>query len=180
MPESALAHVPVDAILPLEEIGPALARLAGRRNPNPGGPLVADDHPHHEPAPEQGVGTRFTCPDCGGVLFEYRDGTLSRFRCSVGHAYSFESFADAQARQLEAALWAAARTLEDRVLMLRRMERDTRSRGHDHAADAFATRALLAAEQANAIRVAIERGDTEVLGTTAGSHESGAAETIQE
>lgn len=187
MPESAIAHVAVDAILPLEAIGPALAHLAGRARHNPGGPLVADPHPHHEPAPEQGVGTRFTCPDCGGVLFEYRDGSLSRFRCSVGHAYSLESFADAQARQLEWALWAASRTLEDRVLMLRRMERDSRANGHDRAADAFAARALTAAEQATAIREAIERGGAESPSelpdaptVAAAPHAADAADTIQE
>lgn len=183
MPRSALQHVAVDAVLPLEQIGPALTRLAGRRAHDPGGPLMADRHPRHDVL-EHGRASRFTCPDCGGVLNEYRDGTLARFRCSVGHAYSFGTMVEAQSRQLEAALWAAARTLEDRTLLLRRLEADNRELGHARAADAFAHRAEHVADQASAIRAAIERGITaapeDEWPVSSHSRDGDAAETIPE
>ena len=46
----------------------------------------------------RGEGTRFTCPDCGGVLFERREGLLERFECSVGHVFSIESLVERTGR----------------------------------------------------------------------------------
>lgn len=158
MPSSAAAHVRLDAVLALPQIGPAIALLAGRGRDDPGGDLVAENTKGETVGGADGNSSRFTCPDCGGVLFEYRDGTLRRYRCSVGHAYTFDSFVEHQSFQLEAALWAAARTLEDRALLLRRMGRESRGRGHDRSADAFEGKAVKAADQASAIRAAIEAG----------------------
>ena len=33
----------------------------------------------------------YSCPECGGVLWEVDDGELTRFRCRTGHAFSTES-----------------------------------------------------------------------------------------
>lgn len=155
MPSSAIDHVAVDAILPLIEIGPALTLLAGR---GPVGEQLAPEPEVPTPAPAEGLASRFTCPECGGVLVEFRDGSLRQFRCSVGHSLSFETLVELQSRQLESALWAAARALEDRALLLRRMERDSRARGHSRSAAVFEGRARIAADQATAIREVIERG----------------------
>ena len=61
------------------------------------------------------------CPECGGVLSEHTEAGLTQWRCRVGHRYSPESLADAQAEDVEAALWAAVRALEDRQALLERM-----------------------------------------------------------
>jgi two-component system chemotaxis response regulator CheB len=180
MPTNAIAHVPLDAVLPLTEVAGALRLLAGQRRSNAGGGggLVADAHPHHQIPTQEGSSTRFTCPDCGGVLSEYQNGSLQRYRCSVGHAYSFDSLVEEQSHQLESALWAAVRTLEDRALLLRRMEHDALARGNDRAAGAFEQRAVLAAEQATAIRGVIAAGGA---GASALPHATaGAAEAISE
>lgn len=159
MPHSAMTHVPVDAVLPLREIAPALTRLCDRivHSDPRGGASVSDSHAHASPDEvEAGQSSRFTCPDCGGVLWEFRDGTVDRFRCAVGHAYSIESLVGEQTHQLESALWAAVRTLEDRALLLRRMERQSRSGGAYRSAEAFERRARDAAERATVIRDAVE------------------------
>jgi two-component system chemotaxis response regulator CheB len=123
---------------------------------------VPAPHVHAVPSDIQsGQSSRFTCPDCGGVLWEFRDGTVERFRCSVGHAYSIQSLFGEQSHQLEAALWAAVRTLEDRALLLRRMERESRARGSHRSATAFESRARSAADRASLIRDAIH-GVTDV------------------
>jgi len=159
MPRSAMTHVAVDAVLPLSEIGPALVHLAGRVTSNP----HADDPMPQHPAspaspPPEGHSSRFVCPDCGGVLFEYRDGVVERFKCSVGHAYSLESLFDGQAHLLESALWAAVRSLEDRALLLRRMGRHNRELGYRGASGTFEQQAREAADRAALIRTALERG----------------------
>jgi two-component system chemotaxis response regulator CheB len=39
----------------------------------------------------EGTAALFSCPACGGVLSEMRDGGLLCFRCQVGHRFSPES-----------------------------------------------------------------------------------------
>jgi two-component system, chemotaxis family, protein-glutamate methylesterase/glutaminase len=152
MPSSAMRHVDVDAVLPLDELAPALMRLADRA-PAPGArPRAAA--PAEALEPTELERSRFTCPDCGGPLAEYREAGVKRFRCVVGHAYSLESLFGSQAHQLEAALWAAVRLLEDRVALLRRMGAAIGS-GKTRA---FEAQAQEVAERAQLIRAALERG----------------------
>ena len=49
----------------------------------------------------------FTCPECGGALWELREAELARYRCRVGHSYSEAAMVDAQGNAVEAALWSA-------------------------------------------------------------------------
>jgi two-component system, chemotaxis family, protein-glutamate methylesterase/glutaminase len=168
MPGSAAARVAVDAVLPLSEIAPALVRVAGRATDDLKGDPVPNDSPSVPVLrPHDGKSTRFTCPDCGGVLFEYDDGPVDRFACSVGHAYSLESLVDGQANQLEAALWAAVRVLEDRVVLLRRMERYSREAANDRSAAQFEARASELIARAELIRSAVERTGELPLASTA-------------
>ena len=79
----------------------------------------------HAPAPlderENGVPSVFTCPDCGGTLWEADQGSVLRFRCRTGHAYSGHSMLSTHAERLEAALWASVRALEERRDLLSRL-----------------------------------------------------------
>lgn len=157
MPRSAAEHVSVDALLPLPEIAPALVRVAGEPHRDQGGDPVPDEPSSIPTRPANGQSTRFTCPDCGGVLFEHEEGTVERFQCSVGHAYSLESLVDGQARQVEHALWAAVRILEDRVVLLRRMVRYSEESGREGAGGLFEQRAQELMRQAELIRAALEQ-----------------------
>lgn len=159
MPRTALGNVAVDAVLPLTEIGPALARLSGSAEIR----LVAPRGPPAEARPRARVimhASHFTCPDCGGALTEFDEGGVPRFRCAVGHSYSLESLVDVQADQFEAALWVAVRTLEDRALLLRRMESSNRDAGNLRNAAAFDARAREVISQAEVVRDAIERASS--------------------
>jgi two-component system, chemotaxis family, protein-glutamate methylesterase/glutaminase len=156
MPASAIAHVNVDAVLPLHEMGPWLAARPPDSPPAPGGEGPTDDPPPDvgEGPRDDAKGTRFTCPDCGGVLFEQEEGGLSRFRCSVGHAFSIESMAAEQGERIEGALWTAVRTLEDRAELLSRMAANADQRGQRRSARAFRRQARDAAERAALVREA--------------------------
>jgi two-component system, chemotaxis family, protein-glutamate methylesterase/glutaminase len=155
MPASAVTHVDLDAVLSIGDMpGWIGARVAGIR------PVeeevvthVPGDHPPLEDPP--GPGTRYTCPDCGGVLFEHREGTLERYECNVGHVFSIESLASAQAETLEGALWTAVRSLEDRAALLLSMGDRARNNGHDIAAGSFERQATDVRERAAMIREAI-------------------------
>ena len=105
--------------------------------------------------PVGGDPSAFTCPECGGTLWELHEGELLRFRCRVGHAYSPESLEAAQAESLEAALWAALRALEESAALSRRLMKRARQQGKDLAADRFAVRVEDAEHRAAIVRQAL-------------------------
>jgi two-component system chemotaxis response regulator CheB len=54
----------------------------------------------------------FSCPDCGGVLFEADDAGLPRYRCRVGHGFTGEALEEGQEQMVDSALWADVRELD--------------------------------------------------------------------
>ena len=137
MPQAAIQHVDVDFILGVGAMPELLRRLVDESLE--GGPSVMDapetrdiaeggsDNIHH--ASSLGPPSPFTCPDCGGTLWESRDGQLSQFQCHVGHRYSGNALATAQSEALDHALWAGLRALEESAELRRRMARHARDRG---------------------------------------------------
>jgi two-component system chemotaxis response regulator CheB len=157
MPRSALAHVDVDAVLRIADIVPWILQRAGDVTPAESEEWMSSPSSADEPGQTAaGFGTRFTCPDCGGVLFERHEGALDRFECSVGHVFSIESLASAQGNALENALWAAVRSLEDRAALLQRMSDRARTSERPRSAEAFETQAEQALDRARTIREAVE------------------------
>lgn len=170
MPRSAAAHAHLDAVATAAElariIGGAASPVEGPSRPT----TVEDAMPQSAAEPGRtapGDGTRFTCPDCGGALFEHADGPLLRFECSVGHVFSIDSLAGAQVDALENALWAAVRSLEDRASMLGRLAERARVTGTRRTEERFDAQASEALDRASSIRDAIELVGRQG-GTTAG------------
>jgi two-component system, chemotaxis family, protein-glutamate methylesterase/glutaminase len=176
MPRSAARHVELDAVLPAAELGAWVAEhcLADPDpDPDPGGAAAIEppeaelrpgvaageaDDPRAAVTSIEGNGTRFTCPDCGGVLFEQEEGSLLRFGCSVGHAFSVESLEVGQASAVEEAMWTAVRVLEDRVVLLAGLADRARTAGHARSARVFDAQAREAARRSHVVRGAIDRG----------------------
>jgi two-component system, chemotaxis family, protein-glutamate methylesterase/glutaminase len=61
------------------------------------------------------VGTlsSYTCPGCGGPLWKLPTGTVDRYRCRVGHAYSSRSLFQACWETSERSLYGALQMLEE-------------------------------------------------------------------
>jgi two-component system chemotaxis response regulator CheB len=161
MPTSAIEHVEVDHVVPIAAMGPLLARLAAQPAAQPPGPAPTDlkvevevegfsleamegEHP--------GQPSGFSCPDCNGVLWGIDDGGLERFRCRVGHAWSPESLLTRQSEALEAALWIALRSLEERAALARRLAEPARRRGHTITATRFEEQATEVQQAARVVR----------------------------
>jgi two-component system chemotaxis response regulator CheB len=160
MPRNAMMAVQVDGALPARNLARRLIELAQRPmtpDQEPTSPSGTDAGREREP----GAGTRFTCPDCGGVLFEHRESGLERFTCSVGHAYSPEALDAQQEHELEGALWAAVRSLEDRATLLRRMAARAAGSGRESLAANFEARARDSSERAQTIRGVITQPPAE-------------------
>lgn len=144
MPASAIAHVDVDAVLALADIAPFLVSVVGPPDrPTEGAAVDADDrHAAHPPAlhPAPPIGaspSAYSCPDCGGVLWEIDESDFVRYRCRVGHAYTSDTLHRSQGESVEEALWSALRALEERAALSRRMAQQARDRGHLHTAGRF-------------------------------------------
>jgi two-component system chemotaxis response regulator CheB len=98
-----------------------------------------------------------TCPECGGALWEMQEAG-PRFRCHTGHAYSIATLADEQSVQVEAALWAALRRLEESERVSQRMSSYARVRGNESLAAYHADIASGTAAHAATLRQLL--GDT--------------------
>ena len=161
MPASALEHAKVDHVLPAASIGALLAQLATEPAGEPAGPAPTDMKVEVEverfsleaiEADHPGDPSGFSCPDCNGVLWAIQDGGMQRFRCRVGHAWSPESLLTRQSESLEAALWIALRSLEERAALARRLAEPARRRGHRITATRFEEQATEAQQAARVVR----------------------------
>ena len=102
----------------------------------------------------------FSCPTCGGTLWEAQDDSMLRFRCRVGHAFGAESLLQSQTDRMDEALWTALRALEERRSLALRMAEELRGRSKTaHQAESYEASAEEAERQANVLRdVLIARG----------------------
>lgn len=150
MPESAIAHVQVDHILPVAGMGQALETLVQQRlderltsNPSRRFSREVDIASGRNVEVDEGWGepVSLSCPECGGPMRELTERSLKRLRCEIGHGFTEESFFDAKNDEVHQALSVAERTLKEKSSMLERMAREMRDKGRDHAAKAFQARA---------------------------------------
>jgi two-component system chemotaxis response regulator CheB len=162
MPASALAHVQVDAVARSDEVASVIVHMLSEEREAVGSSLRNPGH--SDPAGEPVISV---CPDCGGVLSEDRGAGMIQWRCKVGHRYSPESLADAQAEGVESTLWAAVRALEDRHALLERMAAQLKRHDLRRSARSFELRAKEAERQAEAVRTTLGRAAETTLRTFA-------------
>jgi two-component system, chemotaxis family, protein-glutamate methylesterase/glutaminase len=136
MPESAAENVSLDYSLPASDIGLLVNKLVNE--------IISADFQCPKKHKEElnfligttdgipiiedigslvGVG----CPSCGGPLWELED-KLPRYRCHLGHSFTGKSVAKGLEKSEEGALYAALRSMEERVRMLKKLEKQ--SNGH--------------------------------------------------
>jgi two-component system chemotaxis response regulator CheB len=167
MPRNALEYVSVDHRVKLRELGPLLEKLVATPvKPRLLGQLsrtsrqmeaevktvtLEEDTVEGEP-PKYGNPSHFSCPDCGGVLFELNEEGLLRFRCRTGHGYTGQALVAGQQKGVDEALWAALRALEESAALARRMAIRARERKHTHTADRYDERARAAEAQVLLLR----------------------------
>jgi two-component system, chemotaxis family, protein-glutamate methylesterase/glutaminase len=160
MPASALAHVDVDYTLPAGEIGELLGTLVASDDASAAEPHMDEDLEkevneltmHEDERDHPGEPSPYSCPECGGVLWELQDGEMLRFRCRVGHAYTSETLTTEQATAIEQALWSALRALEEQAAVRRRLAQRMRRVGRSSSADKLDERVILLEGQAQSVR----------------------------
>lgn len=130
MPRAAVAFIRVDQVQALSDLPGLLVELASSRATALSFMEPAGLGRRREPSSAEnalnslkviGSPSQFSCPDCGGVLFELDDKGLVRFRCQTGHAFSLRSLASTQEEVADDALWTSLRVLLEKEAILRRL-----------------------------------------------------------
>ena len=88
-----------------------------------------------------GTHSLFSCPDCGGGLWEIKSGDNTHYRCHVGHSFSETGLLSAMEASTEAALWTALRILEERKNLLNKLGEKEAKNGRRQLTVSFKKRA---------------------------------------
>lgn len=161
MPQNAIDAASPQHVAPIAEIADLIATHAGR--PAKGGeidkamsPAVnSNGHPAVGADDAPGTSTGIACPECHGVLWAADDDDSPEFACRVGHAYSSESLVEAHAQSVEAALWAAVRSLQEQASLVRHLARQAHRRGDTLSAARLEERGRTADEHAATIEASL-------------------------
>jgi len=166
MPQSAINHVRVDHVVPLQAVAPLLARVVSM-SPNQGGAVVSDriniemKIAKEENAIEAGVEqlgqpSSYACPECHGVLLQIEEEGRVRFRCHTGHAYSADSLLAGINEAIEDALWNTVRAIDEGARYIRHLADHLQPQDRARA-ERFALEASQANSQSEAVRQLVTR-----------------------
>jgi two-component system chemotaxis response regulator CheB len=163
MPRNALRYVEVDHRVRLAEMAPLLVHLVGEEIAGKGGaPMPASLEIETQIAKEEnalqsgvmelGPLTPFTCPECHGAMVQLQEGSILRFRCHTGHAFSAESLLSALTESIDHSLWNTVRVMEEGMLLLRHLAGHVRQQQDLALADRFERQAIEAEEWVEILR----------------------------
>ena len=141
MPRRAIERVAAEHILPVTDIAAALTDLVRQPVIAQGAnnlvhtidaeqrleAVIAEDFTEQASDGRLEETTIFTCPDCGGVLWQGEEGPVLRFRCHVGHAFAPEVLLSQKSEELETALWSSLRLLKEKATLTLQLANRTRS-----------------------------------------------------
>jgi len=152
MPQSALDAVEVTHVAELEDIPGLIAKHAREKvsfNIHPSLPDLVklnDASAKMEPMEMEidkfGKRSVYGCPECGGALWEIKEGGQLSFRCHVGHAYSGKSLREEQDTVLEQSLWSALRALVESADLDERLAQRSEENELPKAAESYRRNAI--------------------------------------
>jgi two-component system, chemotaxis family, protein-glutamate methylesterase/glutaminase len=129
MPNAVLNNVKVDHVIPVEAMGTAINKIIAK--PPKKSKIPADVRKEAEIAERVQIGidqlvkisehSLFSCPECGGGLWEMTTNGTTRYRCHVGHGYSENGLLAQMEAGTESALWTAMRIIEERRNLLEKL-----------------------------------------------------------
>lgn len=132
MPYNVLNNVDVDHSVPVAEMGYVLDDIFSKPFLNKKIKHIPEDVKIESEITERRItdmneldkiGTRsnYSCPDCGGALWEIKEDPIPRYRCYTGHVYTGNVLLEKQAEEMEESVWISIRMLEERKNLLLRM-----------------------------------------------------------
>jgi two-component system chemotaxis response regulator CheB len=114
--------------------------------------IAREEDPLSKGVTQFGEPSLFACPECHGVLMQMKEGGNVRFRCHTGHAYSIESLLSDLNQRTEEALWNATRSIQETVLLMRRMANHLEEHNHNQEAEILWNEANQAHQRGERVR----------------------------
>lgn len=161
LPQAALDVMQPDHCLPARAVGVVLAQWV-RQPLSPAKPIPRDLEIEAGIAEGvlRGTGTvdelgqmvPFSCPECGGQLWQQESPPPEHYRCYEGHTFSASALDAAQTSRIERALWVSLRMLEENSRMLKRIRSEQGKRGHRSLAAIYDNRLKETEEHAAILR----------------------------
>jgi two-component system chemotaxis response regulator CheB len=159
MPQNVLNNMEVDHRVPVKEMGYILDDIFSK--PAPDAFEVPDEVKLEtevttrivstiDELAQLGTHSRYSCPDCGGGLYQINNEPLLRYRCHTGHVYTADALLAKHNEQLEESVWVSIRMLEERRNLLLQMG----AKGGANKSDAYQ---LAQTNRANDLNLHIER-----------------------
>jgi two-component system, chemotaxis family, protein-glutamate methylesterase/glutaminase len=166
MPKAAMKAVEVDHCVPIIEIGALLVHLVNKAIPVQEVNQVSEqmDIEVGIAREDNGLGmgimklgefSPYTCPECHGVLMQLKEGSLLRFRCHTGHAYSLNTLLAEVTQSIEESLWDGIRTIEASEMLMIHTAKHLREMNEHEAADLLLQKAEDAKRRGNLVRQAL-------------------------
>lgn len=162
MPRNALRLLGAARVAPARRLGPLLVELVDTPAGAPRQPpedlrveveIAADGRTAVQTGKHSGTKRSLhACPECHGTMWEIDEGRLTRYRCHTGHAYTADALQAAIGSDLRRALGSALRALDERVMLIRRLEHEAAEAGHAGNAERWRSRAAFYEDQANVVR----------------------------
>jgi two-component system chemotaxis response regulator CheB len=163
MPQTARDVAGADYVVPLAEMPHLLTRLVQQPPPEEGGTNMVDPLEQVPQTIEQtfqeqeGDGRRgqlsvYTCPECGGSMWQVNEKTLTRFRCHTGHVYYGDTLLAEQSAALEAALWTAVRIFKEKAMLSQQLASLERGGGSPETAKRYDEEAAVARRYGDLIK----------------------------
>ncbi len=129
MPQAVIRWVQPEHVLPAQEIAAMMEAWSGQDNTEQSPTRKAQvstpapAFPENEGAtPASGMElSPFACPDCHGVLWAAREEGPVQYRCRIGHAYTEQNLEMRLDENVEDALWAAVRVLQEHASLSLRL-----------------------------------------------------------
>jgi two-component system, chemotaxis family, protein-glutamate methylesterase/glutaminase len=148
MPNAALKALKPDYIMPVKEMGKTIESIMSKR---PKKTKIPEDVIKEADIAERvNVGIEqlqqiaehslYSCPDCGGGLWQLTSNGITRYRCHVGHAYTEDGLLSTMQATTESALWTAIRIIEERRNLLKSLSEKEKTRGSKEVASRYKMR----------------------------------------
>jgi two-component system chemotaxis response regulator CheB len=147
MPATALRYVDADHVASASQIGPLLVtiadRLAHQETSTMNAPTdrsqekIDSDLAEQERGDRSGEISTFSCPECGGILWQIPDERPIQFRCHVGHGYIGKKLLEQKADDVERLIWSLIRGLKEVGLLSTELAREARAAGVADSAAQF-------------------------------------------